>query len=65
MTLAKSEPRCSGIYAIGKIDACPDRDRCMRYLSFIKLDGEAGLENYQEMTVFMAVNNCKIFMEAK
>jgi hypothetical protein len=63
--LSNKDARCSGIYKIGKIEACPKRGRCLRYLHFLKLDREAGIENYQGISVVMAVKDCKIFLEAE
>lgn len=62
--LTNDDFRCAGMYTIGLPDACPDRERCLRYLHFLRLDREAGIENYQGMTVAMAERNCKMFMEA-
>jgi hypothetical protein len=63
--LKNQDARCSGIYKIGKIEACPKRDLCLRYLHFRYLDREAGIENYQGIPVVMAVKDCKIFLEAE
>jgi hypothetical protein len=63
--LKNQDARCSGIFTIGKIEACPKRDRCLRYLHFLRLDRAAGVENYQGIPVVMAVKDCKIFLEAE
>jgi hypothetical protein len=34
-------------------------------LHFLRLDREAGIENYQGIPVVMAVKDCKIFLEAE
>ena len=44
--LEKSDWRCAGIYNMGEESACPNRDTCLRYLSFRHFDTENGIENY-------------------
>jgi hypothetical protein len=61
--LTNKEPRCAGIYVVGLPGACPDRDRCLRYLHFLRLDREAGIENYQGIFVMMAVRSCNLLIE--
>ena len=61
--LKNSDPRCSGIFTLGKPEACQKRDRCLRHLSFHHLDREAGVKSYRDIGVMMASKHCEMFME--
>lgn len=62
--LSKTEWRCAGIYKIGETDCCPERGTCLRYLAFLKYDSLNGINDYRDISVFMAVKGCKYKIEA-
>lgn len=52
--------RCCGRMGLSpRSDTCSERDTCMRYVSFSQLDVIAGFENYRNISVAMAVENCE------
>lgn len=63
--LTNKDPRCSGLYRLGFTEACPKRDTCLRYRSFLNLDRENGIEHYRGIPVMMAVVGCKMYREVK
>jgi hypothetical protein len=61
--LRNDQTRCSGLFRLGYTEACPKRNRCLRYLSFMGLDRANGIEYYRGVSVMMAVVGCKQFVE--
>lgn len=51
--------RCSGRMGLSPKSAiCSQRDTCMRYISFSQLDLLENPDNYRNISVTMAVENC-------
>ena len=65
-TLPYDVSRCSGRFDL-RTDGewCPERDTCQRYLAWSKLDRNAGVTDYQLISVTMGWPDCGMKIPAE
>lgn len=62
--LAVNVPRCAARFDFTEnAEWCAKRNECMRFLSFNRLDEQAGIPHYSGISVMMGKEDCKDIIE--